>query len=76
MAAEIRIPKLGVAMTEGTLVEWLVVDGEAVSLGAPIYRLETDKVENEIEAPVDGTVRLIAEAGESYAVGTVIATIG
>ena len=38
-------------MTEGTLVEWLVADGDAVTPGDVLYRIETDKVENEIEAP-------------------------
>ena len=40
---EIRIPKLGVAMTEGTIVQWLVEDGAAVAAGVPIYVLETDE---------------------------------
>jgi len=59
----------------GVLVEWLVGDGAAVAAGTPIYRLETDKVENEIEAPTGGTVRLLAEPGETYAVGTTVARI-
>ncbi len=72
----IQIPKLGVAMTEGTLVEWAVTDGEAVGVGQILYRLETDKVENEVESPAAGTIRLVAAAGETYPVGTVIAEIG
>ena len=71
----ICIPKLGVAMTEGTIVEWLVADGATVAAGQPIYVLENEKVENEIEAPVAGVVRLVATAGEVYGVGTLIATI-
>jgi pyruvate/2-oxoglutarate dehydrogenase complex dihydrolipoamide acyltransferase (E2) component len=72
---DVNIPRLGVAMTEGVLVEWLVGDGVAVAAGTPIYRLETDKVENEIEAPAGGTVRILAEPGETYAVGTTVARI-
>ena len=75
MATEIRIPKLGVAMTEGTLVEWLVADGDTVGSGAVLYRIETDKVENEIESPLAGRVSILAPAGETYAVGTVVAEI-
>ena len=50
MAVPISIPKLGVSMTEGTLVEWLVSDGQQVQAGDVLYRIETDKVENDIEA--------------------------
>ena len=50
MSVPINIPKLGVSMTEGTLVEWLVSDGDQVSEGQPLYVIETDKVENEVEA--------------------------
>jgi pyruvate/2-oxoglutarate dehydrogenase complex dihydrolipoamide acyltransferase (E2) component len=73
--AEINIPKLGVAMTEGTLVEWAVPDGSAVEAGQVIYTLETDKVENEMEAPVAGILRHHGEEGETYPVGTLIAEI-
>ena len=57
MSVPINIPKLGVSMTEGTLVEWLVADGDEVSEGQPLYVVETDKVENEVEATAAGTVR-------------------
>jgi len=72
---EIRIPKLGVAMTEGTVVQWLVEDGQAVGAGEPLYVLETDKVENEIESPTTGVIRIVGTPGEVYDVGTLIATI-
>ena len=75
MSTPINIPKLGVSMTEGTLVEWLVSDGQSVQAGDVIYRIETDKVENEIEASVAGTVRLSGVEGETYEVGTQIGSI-
>ncbi|MEI6742827.1 biotin/lipoyl-binding protein [bacterium] len=75
MSTPISIPKLGVSMTEGTLVEWLVADGDAVTPGDVLYRIETDKVENEIEAPVAGTVHITGEEGETYEVGTQIGSI-
>jgi pyruvate/2-oxoglutarate dehydrogenase complex dihydrolipoamide acyltransferase (E2) component len=71
----INVPKLGVSMTEGTLVEWLVQDGEQVTAGQVIYRIETDKVENDVEAPVGGVVRITGEEGETYAVGDPIGEI-
>lgn len=75
MAVPISIPKLGVAMTEGSVVEWLVADGAPVTAGEPLYLLETDKVENEIEAPTSGVLRVMAAAGAVYPVGTKIAEI-
>jgi pyruvate/2-oxoglutarate dehydrogenase complex dihydrolipoamide acyltransferase (E2) component len=75
MATPINIPKLGVSMTEGTLVEWLVADGATVAPGDPLYRIETDKVENDIEAPVAGVVHLTGEEGETYDVGTQVGSI-
>jgi pyruvate/2-oxoglutarate dehydrogenase complex dihydrolipoamide acyltransferase (E2) component len=71
----IMIPKLGVAMTEGTIVSWAVPDGGTVVAGDVLYAIETDKVENDIPAPVSGVVRHLAVAGETYPVGTKIAEI-
>ena len=75
MAVPISIPKLGVSMTEGTLVEWLVADGQQVAVGDLLYRIETDKVENEVESPAAGTVHLSGVEGETYEVGTPIGSI-
>ena len=65
----IRIPQPGAAITEGTIVEWLVADGDRVEAGCPLYRLETDKIEIEVECPVAGSVRLLASPGQSLPVG-------
>ena len=75
MSVPINIPKLGVSMTEGTIVEWLVADGDAVTEGQPLYLIETDKVENEVEATAAGTVHLTGEEGETYPVGEQIGEI-
>lgn len=75
MSTSINIPKLGVSMTEGTLIEWLVADGDTISAGQVIYRLETDKVENDVEAMVGGVIHLSGEEGETYEVGTQIGSI-
>jgi 2-oxoglutarate dehydrogenase E2 component (dihydrolipoamide succinyltransferase) len=72
---EIRIPKTGDAIGEGTLVEWFVADGAEVAESDPLYLLETDKTELEIEAPCAGVLTRIGEAGEEYPVGELIATI-
>ena len=70
MAVPINIPKLGVSMTEGTLVEWLVADGEAVADGQALYVAETEKVETEVPSGAAGVVHPVAAPGEVYAVGT------
>jgi pyruvate/2-oxoglutarate dehydrogenase complex dihydrolipoamide acyltransferase (E2) component len=72
---EIRIPKPGDAVMEGTLVEWLASDGARVKAGEVIYLLETDKVEMEIESPCAGVLKHIGREGEVYPVGELIATI-
>ncbi|RJF91222.1 biotin/lipoyl-containing protein [Sphingomonas cavernae] len=75
MATEILLPKIGFSMTEGQIAEWLASDGAQVTEGDPLYLLEADKSTNEVEAPASGTLRIIAEAGEIYEVGTVLGTI-
>jgi pyruvate/2-oxoglutarate dehydrogenase complex dihydrolipoamide acyltransferase (E2) component len=62
-------------MTEGTLAQWLVDDGATVVSGEPIYILETDKVESEIEAPVAGRLRHLVAAGSLYPVGEQVGEI-
>ncbi len=75
MGVPLNIPKLGVSMTEGSLVEWLVADGEQVAAGQVLYRIETDKVENDVESPMAGVVRITGVEGETYDVGTPIGEI-
>ncbi|HEV2530444.1 biotin/lipoyl-containing protein [Phenylobacterium sp.] len=75
MSTELRIPKLGMSMTEATLTEWLAADGAQVSSGALVYAIETDKTVTEIEAPVGGVLRISAEPGEIYPVGELVGTI-
>ncbi|MFW2851820.1 biotin/lipoyl-containing protein [Sphingomonas sp. TX0543] len=73
--ADISIPKLGMSMTEATLVEWLVADGGEVAEGQDLYAIETDKSVQEVQSPVSGKLRIIAAAGEVYEVGHLIATV-
>jgi pyruvate/2-oxoglutarate dehydrogenase complex dihydrolipoamide acyltransferase (E2) component len=75
MASRLKIPKLGMSMSEATIVQWLVADGDAVQVGQPLYLLETDKTENEVPSPVAGVIKLIGMVDETYEVGTVIAEI-
>lgn len=76
MTTQVLLPKLGFSMNEGTLAEWLVPDGTAVTEGQPLYTLEAEKATQEIEAPASGTLKIIAATGETYEVGTLLAEIG
>jgi len=75
MPTVLRIPKAAVSMQDGTLVEWLVVDGGPVDEGQPIYNLEIEKATMEVEAPAAGTLKQIGKAGETYKVGDTIGEI-
>jgi len=73
--ALLKIPQAGVAVTEGTIARWLVGEGDRVVEGQPLYVLETDKVEIEVESPASGTAHLLGEPGATYLVGTDIGYI-
>jgi pyruvate/2-oxoglutarate dehydrogenase complex dihydrolipoamide acyltransferase (E2) component len=75
MATEVLLPKLGFSMNEGVLAEWLVADGGQAVEGEPLYALEAEKSTQEIESPASGQLRIIAPAGETYEIGTLLATI-
>jgi 2-oxoglutarate dehydrogenase E2 component (dihydrolipoamide succinyltransferase) len=70
---DIRMPKLGMEMTEAVLARWLVSDGEVVKRDQPIYELETEKVESEVSSPATGTLRQVVTAGSTYPVGELLA---
>lgn len=75
MATPVLIPKLGMTMTEGTVAEWLVPDGTAVKVGDPVYRIETEKIDMEVEAEGSGTVTYVAGLGDTMPCGAVVAMI-
>ena len=73
MAVEFQMPKLGLTMEEGTIVEWLVPDEAEVAEGTAVVRIETDKVETEVESSGEGRLHHIGQPGQAYACGAVIA---
>jgi len=76
MAAEIIMPKMGDAMTEGKVVRWYKKAGEPVKKGEPVLEIETDKVNLDLEAEADGTLgNLEAQEGQTVPVGGVLAKI-
>jgi len=75
--AEIIMPKMGDAMTEGRVVKWYKKPGDKVSTGEPVLEIETDKVNLDLEAEDDGVLESIdVDAGEMVPVGTTLAVIG
>jgi pyruvate dehydrogenase E2 component (dihydrolipoamide acetyltransferase) len=77
LAVDIVMPRLSDSMQEGTILRWLVSEGDAVTEGQPLVEVETDKANVTYEAEHDGTVLSIAAAvGDSIAVGAVIAVVG
>lgn len=71
---QLLMPKLGLTMTEGTVIEWPVAVGDTFARGAVCVVVETDKVANEIEAPDAGRLtKILVPTGETVPVGTVLA---
>ena len=75
MPTEIYMMKLGMTMTEGTVAEWHIPDGGEVKLGEDLYRLETEKVEMEVEAEAAGIVRHLVPAEATVDPGAVVGWI-
>ena len=69
MPIEFTMPKLGLTMEEGTILEWMVAAGTAVTAGTAVLMVETDKVETEVEIPEGGRLYIVGEVGGSYRCG-------
>ncbi|MEN6522684.1 MAG: biotin/lipoyl-containing protein, partial [Anaerolineaceae bacterium] len=64
MAELINMPKLGFDMAEGTLVRWVIAEGETVAKGAVLAEIETDKATVEVQSSAEGVVfRHLVETG-------------
>src|ERR687890_837070 len=74
--AEIIMPKMGDAMTEGKVVRWYKKPGDAVKKGEAVAEIETDKGNLDLEAGADGELREEAgKEGEVVPVGGLLANI-
>ncbi|MFT4822314.1 MAG: pyruvate dehydrogenase E2 component (dihydrolipoamide acetyltransferase) [Halioglobus sp.] len=72
----IAVPKWGIEMVEGTIVGWSKELGDAVSKGDEVFEMESDKIVNVWESPVDGVLRRrIAKEGDAMAVGGLLGII-
>ncbi len=71
---KLLMPKLGLTMTEGTVIEWPIAVGGTFARGEVCVVVETDKVANEIEAPEAGRLlNILVPAGDTVPVGSVLA---
>jgi pyruvate dehydrogenase E2 component (dihydrolipoamide acetyltransferase) len=76
MPVEIKVPRLGWSMEEGTFVEWLKRDGDFVQAGQPLFSIEGDKAIQDVEAIGSGILRISPRApenGEPVSVGVTLA---
>ena len=70
----VTMPKLGLTMTEGTIIEWKKREGEGVEKGEVLLVIETEKVAYEVEATGSGILgRIVAREGDVIPVGGIIA---
>ncbi|MBK5482661.1 2-oxo acid dehydrogenase subunit E2 [Peribacillus sp. TH16] len=77
MSETIVMPKLGMTMTEGTIVEWYKEVGDPVNEGEAVLMISSEKLNQEVEAPISGTLLIKnAEVEEQLEVGAPIAVIG
>lgn len=76
MATIVSMPKWGLAMKTGLVVEWLKHPGDAVQQGEPVVEIESEKATNEVEAPATGFLRWLEVAeGQHALVGAALAVI-
>src|SRR4029078_9415066 len=74
MAFELKMPKLGESVTEGTIGKVLKKPGETVNKYDLLVEVQTDKVNTEIPSPVAGTLKEVkVEEGQTVPIGTLLA---
>ena len=77
MASAIKMPQLGMTMTEAKLIRWLKQEGDSVSRGEPVAEIETDKLNAEVNANADGVLRRrVAAEGDTIKVLGILGVLG
>jgi pyruvate dehydrogenase E2 component (dihydrolipoamide acetyltransferase) len=75
-AVDVVMPQMGVSVSEGTITKWLKSEGEEIGADEALLEISTDKVDTEVPSPASGVLRqILAQEGETVAVGTKIAVI-
>ena len=73
---EIQMPAMGESVTEGTILEWHVAEGEEVTEGDTIVEVSTDKIDAEVPAPASGVItKIMAQPDDTVSVGQVLAQL-
>ena len=68
------MPEMGESVTEGTVLEWHVAEGDAVEEGDTVVEVSTDKVDAEVPAPASGTItKILVGPDETVEVGKPLA---
>jgi pyruvate dehydrogenase E2 component (dihydrolipoamide acetyltransferase) len=75
VAEAIYLPKVGMTMEEGTLCRWLAPDGSRVSRGQPVFEMETEKVQMEVETDHEGVIKHLVAEGARLRPGDVVACL-
>ena len=77
MATIVIMPKQGLMMEEGTITSWLKKEGEAVTVGEPLFEMETDKLTITMDAEASGTLlKIIHPEGDMVPITQPIAVLG
>jgi pyruvate dehydrogenase E2 component (dihydrolipoamide acetyltransferase) len=72
----IAVPKWGIEMVEGTINTWNKAEGDAIAKGDEVFEMESDKIVNVWDSPVEGILRkVIAEEGDAHPVGALLGVI-
>jgi pyruvate dehydrogenase E2 component (dihydrolipoamide acetyltransferase) len=75
-AVDVVMPQMGVSVSEGTVTKWLKSEGEEIAADESLLEISTDKVDTEVPSPATGVLQqILAQEGETVAVGTKIAVI-
>jgi len=73
---DLNMPRLSDSMEEGTILTWLIENGQPVAEGDDIVEIETDKATMTWQADVSGVLEILASAGTTLPVGALIARVG
>ncbi len=76
MPVDVIMPQMGESVSEGTILKWLIKEGDRVEKEQPIVEISTDKIDTEVPSPVNGEIKkILYPEGKTLPVRTIIAQI-